>query len=107
MPDRGPRNSSRLRARCTHVVNRSFEHPTGDRTIWLDSAPILRENTQGPPISLLPTSLEDLRLDGYLKCPPAAKELYICQHLCPLRDSNPDSMAQQSASLTTIPDRWL
>ncbi|GFV13912.1 hypothetical protein TNCV_523891 [Trichonephila clavipes] len=37
--ERGPRNSSWQRA------SRSFEHYTGDSTIWLDSTPILRENT--------------------------------------------------------------
>ncbi|GFY01243.1 nibrin [Trichonephila clavipes] len=53
------------------VVSRSFEHHTGDSTIWLSFTPVLREDTwgrQGPPTSLPlpPTSLEDLQLDGYL-----------------------------------------
>ncbi|GFX17171.1 hypothetical protein TNCV_2856941 [Trichonephila clavipes] len=34
----------------------------------------------------------------------AAKALYIYKHPCLLRDSNPDPMALQSASLTIIPD---
>ncbi|GFU14633.1 cytochrome P450 2J5 [Trichonephila clavipes] len=34
-----------LGASCTPVVSRSFEHDTGDSTIWLGSTPILRENT--------------------------------------------------------------
>ncbi|GFU85058.1 hypothetical protein TNCV_1553211 [Trichonephila clavipes] len=57
----------------TPVLNRSFEHHTGDRTLYLGSTPILRENTleegQGPPNShpLQLTSREDLRVDGCLK----------------------------------------
>ncbi|GFV69895.1 hypothetical protein TNCV_1982621 [Trichonephila clavipes] len=34
---RGQRNSSRMRARCSPVVNRSFENRAGDSTIWLGS----------------------------------------------------------------------
>ncbi|GFX04610.1 uncharacterized protein TNCV_901381 [Trichonephila clavipes] len=60
---------------------------------------------QGPPTSLPlpPTSREDLRLDGYLEYPHAAKALYIYEHPCLLRNSNPVPTAPQSASLTTIP----
>ncbi|GFV18077.1 uncharacterized protein TNCV_168811 [Trichonephila clavipes] len=60
---------------------------------------------QRPPTSLPfpPTTREDLRLDGYLETPPAAKALYIYKHPCLLRDSNPVPTALQSASLTTIP----
>ncbi|GFU46037.1 uncharacterized protein TNCV_4692241 [Trichonephila clavipes] len=60
---------------------------------------------QGPStyLSLPPTSREDLWLDGYLEYPHAAKTLYIHQHSCLLRYSNPGSTAQQSGSLTTIP----
>ncbi|GFV16018.1 hypothetical protein TNCV_3976731 [Trichonephila clavipes] len=36
---------SRQRARRTPVVNPSFEHHTGDTTIWLSSTPILRVYT--------------------------------------------------------------
>ncbi|GFT03696.1 hypothetical protein TNCV_278581 [Trichonephila clavipes] len=55
-------------------VSRSFEHHTGNSTIWLVSTPILREDTwggQGLPTYLpLPsTSREDLRLDGYFIVP--------------------------------------
>ncbi|GFT93380.1 uncharacterized protein TNCV_337451 [Trichonephila clavipes] len=49
-------------------------------------------------------SREELRLDSYLKYPHAAKALYIYKHRSLLRDSNPVPTAQQSASLTTIPD---
>ncbi|GFX44336.1 hypothetical protein TNCV_1097761 [Trichonephila clavipes] len=35
MSDQGPRNSSRLRARCTPVVNCSYEHHTDDRYLIL------------------------------------------------------------------------
>ncbi|GFX36654.1 uncharacterized protein TNCV_580331 [Trichonephila clavipes] len=92
----------------TPVVSRSFEHHTGDRTIWLGFTQILREHPgggQGNPtyLPLPPTSREDLRLDGYLKYPHAAKALYIYTHPCLLWDSNPVPMAPQSASLTTIP----
>ncbi|GFV46669.1 hypothetical protein TNCV_3544851 [Trichonephila clavipes] len=43
----------------------------------------LRGGGQGPPSSLpLPsTSREDLRVDGYLEYPHAAKALYICKHM--------------------------
>ncbi|GFY16801.1 uncharacterized protein TNCV_4338021 [Trichonephila clavipes] len=61
---------------------------------------------QGPPTSFPrpPTSREDLRLDGYLKYLHTAKALYFYKHQCLRQDSNPGPTAQQSASLTTIPD---
>ncbi|GFX73925.1 uncharacterized protein TNCV_397361 [Trichonephila clavipes] len=61
---------------------------------------------QGPPTSvpLPPTTREDLRLDGYLEYPHAAKALCIYKHPCLLRDSIPVPTAPQSASLTTLPD---
>ncbi|GFX17316.1 uncharacterized protein TNCV_3553211 [Trichonephila clavipes] len=61
---------------------------------------------QGHPTSppLPSTSREDMRLDGYLKYPHAAKALYIYKHPCLLRDSDRVTTAQQSASLTTKPD---
>ncbi|GFS55748.1 hypothetical protein TNCV_4497471 [Trichonephila clavipes] len=43
--DRDPRSSSLQKTRCMPVVIRNFEHHIDDGTIWLDSAPILRENT--------------------------------------------------------------
>ncbi|GFU80604.1 uncharacterized protein TNCV_534781 [Trichonephila clavipes] len=55
-------------------------------------------------LPLLPTSREDLRLDGYLEYPHVAKALHTYNHPCLLRDSNPGSTAQLSATLTTIPD---
>ncbi|GFV40497.1 uncharacterized protein TNCV_1288991 [Trichonephila clavipes] len=51
------------------------------------------------------TSRKNLRLNGYLEYPHTAKALYTYKHPCLFRDSNPDPTAQQSASLTTIPDR--
>ncbi|GFX79104.1 hypothetical protein TNCV_3913891 [Trichonephila clavipes] len=53
--DRGLRNSSWQGASCMPVVSRSFEHHTGDSTVFLVSTLILRENTLGvvrgiPPI---------------------------------------------------------
>ncbi|GFW88612.1 hypothetical protein TNCV_828811 [Trichonephila clavipes] len=76
--DQGPRNSSWQGAKCTPVVMRSLEHQADDSTIYLDSTPILRENTlgEGPPTSLPlpPTLREDLRVDGCLKYPHAARE---------------------------------
>ncbi|GFX73628.1 uncharacterized protein TNCV_1263971 [Trichonephila clavipes] len=109
MSDRGLRNSSWQGARCTPVVSCSFEHHTSVSTIWLVSTPILRENTiegQRPTASLplLPTSREDLRLDGYLEYPHAAKALYVYRNSCLLRKSNPAPTTQQSAPLTTIPN---
>ncbi|GFX79210.1 uncharacterized protein TNCV_4747941 [Trichonephila clavipes] len=88
------------------VVIRSFQHHTSDTTIWLVCTPILTWGGQGPPTCLPfpPTSREDLRLDGYLENPQAVKALYIYKHLCLLRDLNRGSKAQQSVSLTTIPD---
>ncbi|GFY32290.1 uncharacterized protein TNCV_3557981 [Trichonephila clavipes] len=88
--------------KCTPVIRHSFEPSTKD-------IKILRENSlegQGPPTSLIlpQTSPEDLRLDGYLEYPPIAKALYIYKHPCLLWDSNPGPKAQQSASLTNIPD---
>ncbi|GFU89376.1 uncharacterized protein TNCV_1783581 [Trichonephila clavipes] len=85
------------------VVSHSFEHHTGDSTMWLISTPILREGTWGGqvPITSLPprpTTREDLRLDGYLEYRHAAKALCIYKHLC-LRDSNPVPTAPL---LTTI-----
>ncbi|GFU74837.1 uncharacterized protein TNCV_503711 [Trichonephila clavipes] len=59
---------------------------------------------QGHPTSLPPTSREDLRIDGYLKYPRAAKALYIYKHPYLPRDSNPGPTAHQSSSLTTTPD---
>ncbi|GFY27280.1 hypothetical protein TNCV_2069001 [Trichonephila clavipes] len=61
----------------------SFEHHAGDSTTFAWFHPNLeRENPggdQGPPTSLPlpPTSREDLRFDGYLEYPHAAKALYI------------------------------
>ncbi|GFU56085.1 putative transposable element [Trichonephila clavipes] len=49
-------------------------------------------------IPLPPTSREDLRLDGYLENPHAAKALYIDKHPCLLRYSNTGPAAPQSAS---------
>ncbi|GFT25405.1 hypothetical protein TNCV_182321 [Trichonephila clavipes] len=46
----------------------------------------------------------NFRIDGYLEYQHAAKALYIYKHPCLLRDSNPSPTAQQSASLTAIPD---
>ncbi|GFV16724.1 hypothetical protein TNCV_4419111 [Trichonephila clavipes] len=40
-------NSPWQGAKCTPVVNHSFEHQTLDRTIWLGSVLISRENTLG------------------------------------------------------------
>ncbi|GFT24355.1 uncharacterized protein TNCV_3252091 [Trichonephila clavipes] len=54
-------------------------------------------------LPLPPTSQEDLRLDGCLEYPHAAKAIYIYKHPCLLRDLNPVPTAPQSSSLTTIP----
>ncbi|GFY30728.1 hypothetical protein TNCV_3118881 [Trichonephila clavipes] len=95
-------------SRCTHDAGRN----TIQVTVCFSSVtPQFRGKTPGgsqrPPTSLPlpPTSLEELRLDGYLEYPHAARTLRIYTHPCLLRDSNPSSTAQQSASLTTIPDR--
>ncbi|GFW59844.1 hypothetical protein TNCV_2917261 [Trichonephila clavipes] len=70
-----------------------------------------RENTLGmvrglPPLFPFhqPHKQKDLWLDGYLEYPHAAKALYIYKHPCLLRDANPGPLAQQSASLTAIPN---
>ncbi|GFV07194.1 hypothetical protein TNCV_1602191 [Trichonephila clavipes] len=47
MSDRGPRNSSWPKFKCTPVANRSFEQHPGDSTFWLGSSQILMENTLG------------------------------------------------------------
>ncbi|GFU95228.1 hypothetical protein TNCV_2125381 [Trichonephila clavipes] len=74
--DRGPRNSSRLRAIIfIPVVSLSFEPHAGDSTIFARFHPNIEgENHgsgQGPPTShpLPPTIIEDLRLDGSLEYP--------------------------------------
>ncbi|GFS55643.1 hypothetical protein TNCV_131591 [Trichonephila clavipes] len=76
---------------------------------FLYSTPILRENTQGWPEAthLSPPSTNHTRglaARRLFIVPPATKALYIYKHPCLLRDSNPGPTAQQSASLTTIPD---
>ncbi|GFW26231.1 uncharacterized protein TNCV_4422781 [Trichonephila clavipes] len=55
-------------------------------------------------LSYPPTLREDLWLDSYLAYPHATQALYIYKHPCLLRGLNPVPTAQQSASLTTIPD---
>ncbi|GFS90745.1 hypothetical protein TNCV_3771601 [Trichonephila clavipes] len=61
----------------------------------------------GPPTSLPhpPPSREDLLLDGYKEYANAVEALhiYIYEHPCFLRDSNPGQTLQQLALLTTIP----
>ncbi|GFU06585.1 uncharacterized protein TNCV_1002251 [Trichonephila clavipes] len=100
MPDQDQRNSSRRRAKWCLSLPVAFssnfegEHPGGGQGA-LTSLPFP------------PTSREDLQLDGYLEYPYAAQELYIYKHPCLLRDSNPVPTAQQSYSLTTIPDEQL
>ncbi|GFV92933.1 hypothetical protein TNCV_1693261 [Trichonephila clavipes] len=48
---------------------RSFEHHTGDSTIWLSSVPlpVLKENIMEMVRGLPPTSQEDLQFDEYLE----------------------------------------
>ncbi|GFW57670.1 hypothetical protein TNCV_2925891 [Trichonephila clavipes] len=48
-----------------------------------------------------PSSREDLRLDDYLKYPPAAKALYIYKHPSLLRDSNPGPKLEIFEALPT------
>ncbi|GFW44748.1 hypothetical protein TNCV_4482931 [Trichonephila clavipes] len=45
LSDRGSRNASRKRARCTPFISRSFKRYPGVNMFWLESTPILRENT--------------------------------------------------------------
>ncbi|GFY24378.1 uncharacterized protein TNCV_1014261 [Trichonephila clavipes] len=66
--------------------------------------PALTLSLRSSSLPLPPTSREDLRVDDYLEYLHAAKALYIYKHPCLFRDSNPVPTAQQSASLTTIPD---
>ncbi|GFX19519.1 uncharacterized protein TNCV_2074281 [Trichonephila clavipes] len=94
--DRCPRNLSWQRAGL--YVTRSFKHHAVDRPIWL-----VYHNLEGGhpdfgegPTTFLPvppTSREDLRLDGYLEYPHAAKALYIYKHSCLLRYSKPGPTA--------------
>ncbi|GFW37792.1 hypothetical protein TNCV_4629971 [Trichonephila clavipes] len=75
MSDRGPRNSSRQRARCMSVVIRSFEHHTSDRYDMAQFHSNFEGENPGSgqkPLKsfpLPPASREDLRLDDY---PPDA-----------------------------------
>ncbi|GFW51245.1 uncharacterized protein TNCV_3595271 [Trichonephila clavipes] len=98
MPDGGPRNSSRKKARCSPAISLSFEHCAGNSTSRLRSTPILRENTlEGVKDlhPLPPTSRKDMRLDGNLEYPHATETLYIFKHSCLVRDSNPGPTAPQ------------
>ncbi|GFX16783.1 hypothetical protein TNCV_2517631 [Trichonephila clavipes] len=46
----------------------------------------------------------NLQIDGYSEYPHPTKALYVYEHPCLIRDSNPGPTAQQLASLTTIQD---
>ncbi|GFV60622.1 hypothetical protein TNCV_2739711 [Trichonephila clavipes] len=80
------------------VSERTFIHST--------SSPADKEG-EASHVSSPITKLVDLWLDGYLEYSHAAYALYHHEHPCLLRDSNVGPMAQQSASLTIIPDGWL
>ncbi|GFV57023.1 uncharacterized protein TNCV_2931461 [Trichonephila clavipes] len=111
--DRGPRNSSWLRARFLRL-SLALAFSTMQKTVRFCSVPTqfrVRKawGSQGHPTTLpFPqTSREDLGIDGYLEYPHAAKALYIYKHPCLLWDSNPGPTAPQSASLTSIlVGRW-
>ncbi|GFS99474.1 hypothetical protein TNCV_4534431 [Trichonephila clavipes] len=108
MPDRGPRNSSWQRARCTPAVGRSFEHHTDDSTFWLGSTLILWKNTllvSGPPPLFLFHQPHERTCGSMAFRSSCRKTLYIYKNPSLLRDSNPDTTEQKSAALTTIPDR--
>ncbi|GFX81491.1 uncharacterized protein TNCV_4508981 [Trichonephila clavipes] len=99
-PNRGPRNSSWKRGRWH--LSLAGASSTIQVTVRFSSvSPQFRGRTlsgggQRSPTSLPlpPTSRADLRLDGYLEYPHAAKALYIYKHPCLLRDSNPDPTTQ-------------
>ncbi|GFT97247.1 hypothetical protein TNCV_2205391 [Trichonephila clavipes] len=61
LSDEGPRNSSQQKARCIHVVSRSFEHSGGESTIWLGYTQILsRTPWKGSGASHLSSSTTNL-----------------------------------------------
>ncbi|GFX60875.1 hypothetical protein TNCV_1311681 [Trichonephila clavipes] len=84
------------------VVSRSFEHYTGDSTIWLGSTPILREDTwEWSGVSHLSTPstnhMRALAARRLFRVPPCRKGTihYIFTVV-------PVPPASQSASLTTV-----
>ncbi|GFX02546.1 hypothetical protein TNCV_728001 [Trichonephila clavipes] len=101
--DRGPRNASRLRLEFLRL-SLDLALSTMQMTVRFCSVPpqFRGRKPWGWPGASPPTR-EDLRLNGYLDYPHAAKALYIYKHPCLLRDSNLVPTAPQSASLTTIP----
>ncbi|GFW41120.1 hypothetical protein TNCV_3398961 [Trichonephila clavipes] len=109
LSDEGPRNSSQQKARCIHVVSRSFEHSGGESTIWLGYTQILsRTPWKGSGASHLSSSTTNL-MRGFearrlFRVPHASKALYVYKDPCLLRYSNPDPTAQQSTPLPTIPE---
>ncbi|GFY29340.1 hypothetical protein TNCV_4724681 [Trichonephila clavipes] len=78
-----PRNSSWQGVSCTPVIIRSFEQHTSDITILARFHPNFEGERPGSgqrpanSLPLPPTSPEDLRFDGYLEYPHAAKALYM------------------------------
>ncbi|GFX87266.1 hypothetical protein TNCV_3819961 [Trichonephila clavipes] len=108
-PASGPRNSSwqRAKRRLSLAVALSTMQVTvrfgsvspqfGGRTLW---------RGQRPPTSLLlpPTSPEDLRFDGYLEVPPCREGTIHLQISMSSPGFIPSAYAQQSASLTAIPN---
>ncbi|GFS57397.1 uncharacterized protein TNCV_492391 [Trichonephila clavipes] len=108
IPGQNSTNRHDLTARVFKVkVQKLVALPAkGDSTIWLDSTPILMENSlemvMGIPVRR--TSRKDLQYDACLEYPQTTKSLNIYKHPCLRQGSNPGATVQQSASLTAIPD---
>ncbi|GFT31391.1 uncharacterized protein TNCV_608261 [Trichonephila clavipes] len=93
--------------RLVPVVSRSFDHHTGDSTIWINSTSILRENTLEVVRYLPSLSInlmrEEFRLDGYL--PPCRKGIpfiHAGTRIHDLRHSSqrPSTVPKESFRLT-------
>ncbi|GFT09839.1 hypothetical protein TNCV_416231 [Trichonephila clavipes] len=98
-------------SRGTPVVGRSLKRHIADSMIFNSVPPQVSGETPwgsgaSPLTSPQPTSLEELRLDGYLEYIYVAKALYIYKHPRFLRDSYPGPTTQQSASLITLVIVW-
>ncbi|GFT93076.1 hypothetical protein TNCV_4400671 [Trichonephila clavipes] len=102
VPNRGPRNSSWQRARLSVVVALSIIQMTIRFGSFLPQF-WNPEGGEGSPTSLPPISHDDLRLDRVSPCREGTIHLQTSMPSPGI--VNPDPTAQQSASLTTIPER--
>ncbi|GFX29664.1 uncharacterized protein TNCV_2749981 [Trichonephila clavipes] len=95
------------------VVSCSFEHHTGDRTIWLDSTLKFDRKHLGDGqgsttfLPLPPTSQKDLQLNGYLEYSHAAQALHTFINIMPSPGFKYRPCGTAVSVTYTIPDGWL